>query len=128
MPEGTIHSAHMLVTPHYTQITGTGDFTKLNVRAGDSGGELDPHGADGTGNPRGGLVYAQGAQIQEWNSFVSSLLLTLDCFDAVADILELFSDLRQRVLYPSLPYFRSRLLAMVSAHLRHPRLLVESAR
>ncbi|GAA5895426.1 uncharacterized protein JCM6883_001503 [Sporobolomyces salmoneus] len=71
MPEGTIHSAHMLVTPHYTQITGTGDFTKLNVRAGDSGGELDPHGADGTGNPRGGLVYAQGAQIQEWNSFIS---------------------------------------------------------
>lgn len=71
MPEGTIHSAHMLVTPHYTQITGTGDFTKLNIQAGDSGGELDPHGADGTGNPRGGLVYHNGQQVQEWNSFIS---------------------------------------------------------
>ncbi|GAA6020580.1 hypothetical protein JCM11491_000803 [Sporobolomyces phaffii] len=71
MPQGTITSAHMLVTPHYTQITGTGDFTKLNVRAGDSGGELDPHGADGTGNPRGGLVYHNGQQVQEWNSFIS---------------------------------------------------------
>ncbi|GAA5995804.1 hypothetical protein JCM5350_000566 [Sporobolomyces pararoseus] len=71
MPQGTIHSAHMLVTPHYTQITGTGDFTKLNIRAGDSGGELDPHGATGDGNPAGGLVYYQGAQIQEWTSFIS---------------------------------------------------------
>ncbi|GAA5956963.1 hypothetical protein JCM3765_006653 [Sporobolomyces pararoseus] len=71
MPQGTIHSAHMLVTPHYTQITGTGDFTKINVKAGDSGGELDPHGATGDGNPAGGLVFYQGAQIQEWNSFIS---------------------------------------------------------
>jgi hypothetical protein len=31
-------------TPDYIQVTGTGDFTKINIRAGDSGGELDPHG------------------------------------------------------------------------------------
>jgi hypothetical protein len=30
-------------------VTGTGDFTKINVQAGDQGGELDPHGADGNG-------------------------------------------------------------------------------
>mgnify|MGYP007100400240 CR=1 FL=1 len=44
MPQGTIKSAHYLQTPHYTQVTGTGDFTKINIQAGDDGGELDPHG------------------------------------------------------------------------------------
>ena len=29
--------------------SGVGDLTKLNIPAGDSGGELDPHGADGNG-------------------------------------------------------------------------------
>ena len=28
---------------------GNGDLTKINVPAGDAGGELDPHGADGNG-------------------------------------------------------------------------------
>lgn len=28
---------------------GVGDLTKLNIAAGDEGGELDPHGADGNG-------------------------------------------------------------------------------
>ena len=28
---------------------GVGDLTKINVAAGDAGGELDPHGADGNG-------------------------------------------------------------------------------
>jgi hypothetical protein len=45
MPQGTIQSAHMLVTPHYTQIVGTGDFTKINVQAGDSG-KLHPFPTD----------------------------------------------------------------------------------
>lgn len=49
-------------SPDYVQITGTGDFTKINIKAGyacglsssanksdtfadsDAGGELDPHG------------------------------------------------------------------------------------
>ncbi|KAJ7816438.1 immunoreactive manno protein MP88 [Mycena olivaceomarginata] len=34
-------------------ITGV-SFTKLTVAAGNAGGELDPHGAEGTGNPVGG--------------------------------------------------------------------------
>jgi hypothetical protein len=42
MPEGTIASAHFLETEHYVQVTGTGDFTKINIKAGDAGGELDP--------------------------------------------------------------------------------------
>ena len=40
---------HFVQTPDYVQITGVGDLTKLNIPAGDDGGELDPHGADGNG-------------------------------------------------------------------------------
>ncbi|GAA5860885.1 hypothetical protein JCM3774_003175 [Rhodotorula dairenensis] len=82
MPEGTVHSAHYLVTPHYTQITGTGDFTKINIAAGDAGGELDPHGATGNGNPIGSLVYANGEQIHEWTSISDSEFCFRICHDA----------------------------------------------
>ena len=33
------------------QVTGVGDFTKINIKAGDAGGEIDNRGADGRGNP-----------------------------------------------------------------------------
>ena len=51
IPDGTIQGAHFVQTPDYVQITGVGDFTKINIPAGDSGGELDNKGADGKGNP-----------------------------------------------------------------------------
>lgn len=45
-------------------------MTKLNIPEGDSGGEMDPHGADGNGNPIGGLVFSSAfgelQQIHEW--------------------------------------------------------------
>ena len=40
IPAGAIKGAHFLDTPHYTQITGYGDFTTMNIVAGDQGGEL----------------------------------------------------------------------------------------
>ncbi|KAM0746762.1 hypothetical protein T439DRAFT_329458 [Meredithblackwellia eburnea MCA 4105] len=46
------------------------------------GGELDPHGADGNGNPIGALVYVNGVQIHEWTSFMSD---TEFCFRACWD-------------------------------------------
>ena len=49
MPAGTVKGAHFVQTPDYVQVTGVGDFTKINIPAGDEGGELDPHGADGNG-------------------------------------------------------------------------------
>lgn len=58
MPEGTLTSAHFLKTPDYVQVTGVGDFTKIGIKRGDEGGELDPHGADRLGNPHGGLVFS----------------------------------------------------------------------
>ncbi len=78
------------------KITGAGDLTKLNIPAGDDGGELDPHGerrggrlptpgsnlqravgADGLGNPIGGLVFStvgssdgSPQQMHEWTNFM----------------------------------------------------------
>lgn len=76
---GTITSVHVVKTPNYIQIQGSLDGTKINIqfvsffsslealvlaisalnsstsflphRPGDQGGELDPHGATGEGNP-----------------------------------------------------------------------------
>ncbi|KAK0521987.1 hypothetical protein OC834_006455 [Tilletia horrida] len=57
IPDGTIKGAQFRITPSYVQVTGLCDCTKINVAPGDDGGELDPHGADGSGNPVGGLVF-----------------------------------------------------------------------
>jgi len=79
-PDGTLISAHLVETPDYIQITGTGNFMNIGIAAGDGGGELDPHGADGMGNPHGGLVFSNawnngtnglGEQIHEWTNFMS---------------------------------------------------------
>ncbi|PVF95533.1 hypothetical protein CPB86DRAFT_787890 [Serendipita vermifera] len=78
--DGTLNSAHFVETPDYIQITGTGNFVNINIAPGDAGGELDPHGPDGLGNPHGGLVFTNhwnngtnglGEQIHEWTNFMS---------------------------------------------------------
>lgn len=79
IPEGTFTGLHWVVTPDYVQLTGKGDFTKVNVKKGDEGGELDPHGYNTYGNPIGGLVFSGGRQIHEWDSFISD---TQFCFRA----------------------------------------------
>ncbi|KAH9483151.1 hypothetical protein JR316_0005254 [Psilocybe cubensis] len=56
IPDGTITGVSFLKTDFYVQVIGYGDLTKLNIPANDFGGELDPHGAYGTGNPIGGNV------------------------------------------------------------------------
>ncbi|TDL25242.1 hypothetical protein BD410DRAFT_826540 [Rickenella mellea] len=75
IPDGTLQGVHFVQTPDYVQITGIGDLTKLNIPKGDAGGELDPHGADGNGNPIGGLVFSTAfgplQQLHEWTNFMS---------------------------------------------------------
>ncbi|KAI1794317.1 hypothetical protein LXA43DRAFT_883724 [Ganoderma leucocontextum] len=75
IPDGAITGAHFIQTPDYVQVTGVGDLTKINIPQGDEGGELDPHGADGKGNPIGGLVFSSAfggmAQMHEWTNFVA---------------------------------------------------------
>ncbi|KAG8955200.1 hypothetical protein FRC04_009658 [Tulasnella sp. 424] len=77
LPDGTIKGAHWVQTPDYVQVTGWGDFTTIGVPKSDEGGELDPHGADGNGNPIGGLVFGNSyngtyTQYHEWTNYMSS--------------------------------------------------------
>ncbi|CAO1639200.1 unnamed protein product [Sympodiomycopsis kandeliae] len=80
IPDGTIKKAHFVKTPNFVQVTGFGDFTSMHIRGGDAGGELDPHGATGAGNPPGGLVFTRRApgkegqwtQLKEWSNFMSA--------------------------------------------------------
>lgn len=98
IPDGTITGAHFVQTSSYgeppatrgvvcrhhadtstVQITGTGDFTKIGLPAGDQGGEMDSHGADDLSNPVGGVVYTtanpatngQPFFVSEWTNFMS---------------------------------------------------------
>ncbi|KAJ7283287.1 hypothetical protein C8J57DRAFT_1292048 [Mycena rebaudengoi] len=76
IPDGAITGAHWRITPDYIQVTGIGNMSFLNIPAGDQGGELDPHGADGNGNPIGGLVFSTAfgkmQQIFEWTNFMGA--------------------------------------------------------
>ncbi|KAF8957739.1 hypothetical protein BDZ97DRAFT_86893 [Flammula alnicola] len=74
MPAGTITGVQLTKTPDYIQVVGFMDQTKIDMVAGDSGGEMDPHGADLRGNPMGGVVYTQAfngsyTQVIEWHNF-----------------------------------------------------------
>lgn len=65
-------------TPLYIQLYAVGDFTNLNMAPGDSGGELDPHGATNRGNPVGGNVTSNivdghtDVWYEEWMNYISS--------------------------------------------------------
>ncbi|WWD20628.1 hypothetical protein CI109_105104 [Kwoniella shandongensis] len=75
IPDGTFTAVHFVKTPLYWQIQGLGDLTKLNILANDEGGELDPHGATGLGNPVGGNVTTnatgQDVNYEEWMNYMS---------------------------------------------------------
>ncbi|KAJ7064657.1 hypothetical protein C8F01DRAFT_960902, partial [Mycena amicta] len=75
IPDGTFSGVSFLKTPFYVQIFGFGDLTKLNIAPNDAGGELDPHGASGAGNPVGGnvsttLINGVDEPIAEWMLFI----------------------------------------------------------
>ncbi|GAA5823778.1 hypothetical protein JCM11251_003290 [Rhodosporidiobolus azoricus] len=83
---GALTGLQMVKTKYYTQWTGYIDQTALHLEKDDSGGELDPHGADLLGNPLGGLVYSTNlpegdnktyVQALEWNMFIGSGLFCL---------------------------------------------------
>jgi hypothetical protein len=38
IPNDTLKGVHFVRTPDYVQVTGVGDFTKINVQKGDAGG------------------------------------------------------------------------------------------
>ncbi|RDB21988.1 hypothetical protein Hypma_011168 [Hypsizygus marmoreus] len=77
IPGGALRGVQFMRTPDYVQVVGFIDQAKINIQSGDSGGEMDPHGADLRGNPLGGLVYSNAytdsfKQVIEWHNFMGS--------------------------------------------------------
>ncbi|KAL9938798.1 hypothetical protein V8E36_002517 [Tilletia maclaganii] len=82
IPDGTIRQAHFVRAKSFLQVTGYGDFTKI----------------DGYGNPPGGLVFSrtipgtnkQWTQMHEWASFMSATEFSFRaCFDTAPEKLRL---------------------------------------
>jgi hypothetical protein len=69
-------------TSAYVQVSGTLNQPGLGLAEADTGGELDPHGADLAGNPLGGLVFSNSlpsakgviTQGENWSKFVAKIL------------------------------------------------------
>jgi len=81
MPPGTLTGVQFMQTPDYVQVTGFLKQQYINYDPNDSGGEMDPHGADEQGNPLGGLMFSNGfpasggdktkyVQAIEWHNFM----------------------------------------------------------
>ncbi|KAF9461649.1 macrofage activating glycoprotein, partial [Collybia nuda] len=86
LPADTLQGVQFMRTPDYIQIVGFIDQTKINIQAGDSGGEMDPHGADLRGNPMGGLLYSNAwggsfKQVIEWHNFIGNDFFCLKACD-----------------------------------------------
>jgi len=91
MPAGTITGAQFMKTSAYIQVTGHFNQSGIGLDPTDTGGELDPHGADLLGNPIGGLVYSTGLpsakdnttylQASSWNNFVGSGIFCIKLCD-----------------------------------------------
>ncbi|ORY26699.1 hypothetical protein BCR39DRAFT_470208, partial [Naematelia encephala] len=50
IPDGTLHGVTFVKSDNYFQVSGNGDFTKINLAPGDQGGQFDSttHTPDGT--------------------------------------------------------------------------------
>ncbi|CAH7666469.1 hypothetical protein BY996DRAFT_4580055 [Phakopsora pachyrhizi] len=68
IPPGTFTSVHFV----YVQITGRGNFSKINVSPDTDGGEYGVCSADALGNPIGGLVFGTDNQYEQWTEFLLS--------------------------------------------------------
>jgi hypothetical protein len=86
IPAGTLTGVQFLKTPDYIQAVGFMDQTKIDMVAGDFGGEMDPHGADLRGNPMGGIMFSNAfggsyVQVIEWTNFLGSNAFCLKACD-----------------------------------------------
>lgn len=75
IPAGALTGVQFMKTPDYVQVTGYITQQYIDLAADDSGGELDPHGADQRGNPLGALLFSnaftgQFEQAIEWHNFM----------------------------------------------------------
>jgi len=58
IPSGAITGLEFRKTPDYIQVVGFIDQTQVNMSKDDYGGEMDSGGADGRGNPMGGVFFS----------------------------------------------------------------------
>ncbi|KAK7054458.1 hypothetical protein VNI00_003656 [Paramarasmius palmivorus] len=86
IPRGALTGVQFTRTPDYIQVVGFIDQTQINMQADDSGGEMDPHGADLRGNPMGGLLYTEAwsgsfQQVIQWHNFMGNNYFCLKACD-----------------------------------------------
>lgn len=86
IPAGALTGVQWMKTPDYVQVVGYIDQSKINIKHGDFGGEMDPHGADLRGNPMGGVIFSnayngQVQQVIEWHNFIGSDFFCLKACD-----------------------------------------------
>ncbi|EUC58220.1 mannoprotein [Rhizoctonia solani AG-3 Rhs1AP] len=92
IPAGALTGVQFMKTRSYVQVVGRIKQEYINIAPGDSGGEMDPHGADLRGNPLGGLVFSNAfpsnggrndtfQQVIEWHNFMGANLFCLKACD-----------------------------------------------
>ncbi|KAF6766293.1 glycoprotein [Ephemerocybe angulata] len=86
IPDGALTGVQFVKSPDYVQVVGFIDQTKINMVAGDAGGEMDPHGADLRGNPMGGIIFSNAftgtyVQVVEWHNFMGGNQFCLKACD-----------------------------------------------
>jgi hypothetical protein len=86
IPKGALTGVQFIKTPDYVQVTGVINQEQIYLKADDSGGEMDPHGADQRGNPLGGLLFSnafngQFTQAVEWHNFMGGGTFCLKACD-----------------------------------------------
>ncbi|KAH7097707.1 hypothetical protein BKA62DRAFT_623515 [Auriculariales sp. MPI-PUGE-AT-0066] len=92
MLPGTVKSAQFVKTKSYVMMIGHMDQEKLNIPAGDEGGELDSGGQDERGNPLGAVAYSSAlpsakgvvSQAPMWHAFMGSNIFCMKFCDETA--------------------------------------------
>lgn len=62
IPDGTIQGVTFVRTSDWVQVSGFGDFTKINIAPGDAGGQFDSE----THTPEGAQVTVNGQVASSW--------------------------------------------------------------
>ncbi|KAG8706012.1 hypothetical protein FRC11_008569 [Ceratobasidium sp. 423] len=89
IPAGALTGVQFMKTPDYVQVVGFIKQANINMQADDSGGEMDPHGADQRGNPLGGLLFSNAfgtdktkfTQVIEWHNFMGGGIFCMKACD-----------------------------------------------
>ncbi|RXK35734.1 hypothetical protein M231_07023 [Tremella mesenterica] len=74
IPDGTLHGVTYVKAQSWMQVSGTGDFTKINIAPGDAGGQFDPGKA-----PAGANVYTSNDNqaASSWVTLISDSIFCL---------------------------------------------------